>query len=57
MPNYLIKRLQKVQNCASAYVLGSYANADNVVNLNWLPILEGIECNISTPSMKPTLMR
>ena len=57
MPNYLVKRLQKVQNCASAYVLGSYANADDVVNLNWLPIPEGIECNISTPSMKPTLMR
>ena len=57
MPNYLVKRLQRVQNCAAGYVLGSYANAVNVVNLKCLPILEGIEYNISTPSMKPTLMR
>ena len=38
-------------------VLGSYANAVHVVNLNCLPILEGIEYNISTPSIKPTLTR
>ena len=56
MPNYLVKRLQRVQNCAAGYVLGSYANAVDVVNLKWLPILEGIEYN-STPSMKPTLTR
>ena len=40
MPNYLIKRLQRVQNCAARYVLGRYANAVNVVNLNWLSILD-----------------
>ena len=55
MPNYLVKRLQRVQNCAAGYVLGSYDNAVDVVNLKCLPILEGIEYNISTPSMKPTL--
>ena len=47
MPNYLVKRLQRVQNCAAGYVFGRYANAVDVVNLNWLPILEGIEYNIS----------
>ena len=47
MPKYLVKRLQRVQNCAAGYVLGRYANAVDVVNLNWLPILEGIEYNIS----------
>ena len=47
MPKYLVKRLQRVQNCAAGYVLGRYANAVDVVNLNWLPILEGTECNIS----------
>ena len=41
MPNYLVKRLQRVQNFAAGYVLGRY------VNLNWFPILEGIEYNIS----------
>ena len=47
MPKYLVKRLQRVQNCAAGYVLGRYGNAVDVVNLNWLPILEGIEYNIS----------
>ena len=47
MPKYLVKRLQRVQNCAAGYVLGRYTNAVDVVNLNWLPILEGIEYNIS----------
>ena len=57
MPNYLVKRLQRVQNCAAVYVLGSYANAVDVVDLKWLPILEGIEYNINNPSMKHTLTR
>ena len=47
MPTYLVKRLQRVQVCTAGYVLGRYANAVDVVNLNWLPILEGIEYNIS----------
>ena len=47
MPNYLVKRLQRVQNCTPKYVLGRYASAVDLVNLNWLPILEGIEYNIS----------
>ena len=47
MPNYLVKRLQWDQNCAAGYVHGRYTNAVDVLNLNWLPILEGIEYNIS----------
>ena len=47
MPNYLVQRLQRVQNCATGYALGRYANAVDVVNLNWSPILEGIEYYIS----------
>ena len=47
MPNYLVKRLQRVQNCATGYVLGVYANTVHVVNLNWLPILESNEYSIS----------
>ena len=43
----LFTRLQQVQNCAAGYVLGIYANYVDVVNLNWLPILEGVEYNIS----------
>ena len=47
MPNYLVKGLQRVQNCDAGYVLGRYANAADIVNLNWLPILESIQYNIS----------
>ena len=47
MSNYLVKRLQQVQNCVARYVLGRYANAVVVVNLNWLPILESLEYNIN----------
>ena len=47
LPNYLLKRLQRVQNCAAGYVLGRYATAIDIINLNWLPIIEGIEYNIS----------
>ena len=45
IPNYLVKRLQRVQNCAAGYILCRYANAVDVVNLQWLPILESIEYN------------
>ena len=46
MLNYLVKILRRVDNCAAGYALARYANAVDVVNLNWLPILEGIEYNI-----------
>ena len=46
MPNCIIKLLQRVQNYATGYVLGRYANAVDAVKLNWLPILEGIKYNI-----------
>ena len=49
MLKYIVKRLQRVQNCAAGYVVGRYTNVVDVVNLNWLPILEGIEYNISKP--------
>ena len=45
MPNCLVKRLKRAQNCAAGYVVGRYANPIDVVTLKWLPILEGIECN------------
>ena len=43
----LLNDLQRVQNCAAGYVLGRYAKAVDVVNLNWLPVFKGIEYNIS----------
>ena len=43
----LLNDLQRVQNCTPGYVLGRYANAVDVANLNWLPVFKGIEYNIS----------
>ena len=45
IPNCLVKRLQRAQNCAAGYVVGRYANPIDVVTLKWLPMLEGIEYN------------
>ena len=47
MPNYVVKQIQRAQNCATGYIISKYANAAVAVNLNWLPILEGIEYSIS----------
>ena len=43
----LLNDLQRIQNCTPGYVLGRYANAVDVANLNWLPVFKGIEYNIS----------
>ena len=46
-PDYLLKRLQKLQNSAAGYVYKRYANENDVISLNWLPIKEKIQYNIS----------
>ena len=52
MPDYLIRRLQKVENAAAGFVQGRYANAENVFVLNWLPVNERIEFNIAKLTYK-----
>ena len=44
-PQYLQKRLQRVQNCTAGYVFGRYGRILDVINLNWLPINENIDYN------------
>ena len=46
-PAYLIKRLQRLQNVAASYVLTRYSNEKDVISLNWLPIIELIDFEIS----------
>ena len=46
-PAYLIKRLQRLQNVAAGYVLTRYSNEKDVISLNWLPIIELIDFEIS----------
>ena len=52
LPDYLIRRLQKVENAAAGFVQGRYANAENVLALNWLPVKERIEFNIAKLTYK-----
>ena len=46
-PAYLIKRIQRLQNAAAGYVLTHYSNEKDVISLNWLPIIELIDFEIS----------
>ncbi len=45
LPQYLDKRLQRVQKAAASFVLGKYARTADVLSLNWLPIKEQREWN------------
>ena len=51
-PAYLMKRLQRLQNAAPGYVLMSYSNEKDVISLNWLPIIELIDFEISILTQK-----
>ena len=45
LPEYLINRLQRVQNTSAGYVYGRHAKMLDVIKLNWLPIEENMEIN------------
>ena len=47
LPLYLLKRLQRVQNCAAGYVFGRCGKIEDVIKLHWLPIRENINYNIA----------
>ena len=57
MPDYLIRRLQKVENAAAGFVQGRYANAENVLALTWLPVKERIEFNIAKLTYKAIYLK
>ena len=46
-PQYLIKKLQKIQNAAAGYVYGRRANEIDVVNLKWLTVSENISTSLA----------
>ena len=52
VPAYLIKRIQRLQNAAAGYVLMCYSNEKVVIFLNWLPIIELIDFEISQLAYK-----
>ena len=51
-PAYLIKRIQRLQNAVAGYVLTRYFNEKYVISLNWLPIIELIDFEISKLAQK-----
>ena len=40
LPEYQMKRLQRVQTTCAGYVLGRYAVLEDLKKLNWLPIMK-----------------
>ena len=40
LPEYLMKRLQKVQTATASFVLGRYASMEDILKLKWLPVKE-----------------
>lgn len=47
IPDYLMKRLQRVQLTVAGFVLGHYASLADVLSLGWLPILERRDYHLS----------
>ena len=43
---FLQKRMQRVQNAASGFVLNRYCSEEDVLQLGWLPTLENTKLNI-----------
>ena len=46
LPMFLQKRMQRVQNAASGFVLNRYCSEEDVLQLGWLPTLENTKLNI-----------
>ena len=45
LPEYLIKRLQRVQKAAASFVLGHYCTTTDLQKLRWLPFKEQLHYN------------
>ena len=52
IPQYLLKRLQKVQNAAAGFVLNRRATISDVIKLKWLPIKERIDHAVAVLAFK-----
>ena len=52
IPDYLLKRLQRVQLAAASFVHGRYANKLDILTLRWLPIVERRESHLLLTAFK-----
>ena len=46
LPGYLQKKMQRVQNAAASFVTNRYCSEKDVLQLGWLPTLEGTQLNV-----------
>ena len=52
IPDYLVKRLQRVQLAAASFVSGRYATKQDLLNLAWLPVVERKEQHLLSNAFK-----
>jgi hypothetical protein len=52
IPEYLVKRLQRVQCAAAGFVVGRYATKLDVLKLGWLPIKERRDFHLAQATFK-----
>lgn len=52
LPEYKMKRLQRIQNIAAGFVNGRFSREPDVINLGWLPIKERIQLSLARLSHK-----
>ena len=52
IPEYLVKRLQRVQRAAAGFVVGKYATELDVLKLGWLPIKERRDFHLAQATFK-----
>ena len=46
LPVYQEKRLQRLQNACAGFVTRKFADLEDIIKLNWLPVKENVEFNI-----------
>ena len=46
LPQYQLKRLQRLQNASAGFVLRKFAETNDLKYLNWLPLIGIIEFNL-----------
>ena len=52
IPQYMKKKLQRIQNCAAGYVLRKFAHREDVVNLGWLLVEQKVEMDLAVAGFK-----
>ena len=52
LPNYLLRRLQRVQLAAASFVIKRYAKTPDIIDLGWLPFNENRDLNLCKTTFK-----